>query len=260
VGEGAELLDDDFMSHSWTLDIAGYACPLTDPETILSELACLYQAFRHRAEAYRADARNPHLCRAGCSHCCERGAFFAVTLAEALMLALAVEALAIDQRQQVLQAAQSLLHVQHEVFAQVHGSLDEPGCRDEEVLSKRIGRVSHTGAGCPLLHEHLCSIYESRPFLCRAYGFPTDAYAVETDAVIVVRSVCRLYDGLDLQEMIPGKDLKQRLTDLSTHLGGGRHWGRFTSIEAILARVRRPAVGDTSAVILDNQKPCAGPQ
>jgi Fe-S-cluster containining protein len=106
----------------------------------------------------------------------------------------------------------------------------------------------------------LCSIYDSRPFLCRAYGFPTDAYAIETDEVIVVRSLCHLYDGLDLQEVIPGQELKQQLADLSTRLGGGRHWSRFTSIEAILARVRRPATGDTSAAILDAEKPCAGQQ
>jgi hypothetical protein len=89
----------------------------------------------------------------------------------------------------------------------------------------------------------LCSVYDGRPFLCRAYGFPTDAYAVETDQVIVVRSLCHLYDGLDLHEVIPGNDLKQQLADLSDRLGGGQRWGRFTSIEAILSRVRRPAVG-----------------
>jgi Fe-S-cluster containining protein len=248
------------MNHTWTLDIAGCSCPLTDAENILKELACVYEAFQHRAEAYRAEARNPHLCRASCSHCCERGAFFAVTLAEALMLALAVEALTIEHRQQVLRVAQSLLRLQQEVFAQEHGSPDVPGWRDEEVFSKRISRVSRTGAGCPLLHEHLCSIYESRPFLCRAYGFPTDAYAVETDAVIVVRSLCHLYDGLDLQEVIPGEDLKQQLTEFSNRLGGGRQWGRFTSIEAILARVQRPATGDTSTATLDAEKPGAGPQ
>lgn len=256
---GEEALDH-LMHHPWILDIAGCACPLTDTETILGDLACVYEAFQHRGEAYRADPRNPHLCRARCSHCCERGAFFAVTLAEALMLALAVEALTIDHRQHVWQAAQSLLRLQQEVFAQVHGPPDIPGRRDEEFFSKRIGRVSRTGASCPLLHEQLCSIYESRPFLCRAYGFPTDAYAVETDAVIVVRSLCHLYDGLDLQEVIPGKDLKQQLADLSTRLGGGRQWGRFTSIEAILARVRRPTTGDTSTAPLDAEKPGAGPQ
>jgi hypothetical protein len=227
------------MSQEWTLEIAGCLCPLTAPGTALDGLQQAFAAFQRRADAYQEDPRNPHLCRAGCSHCCEKGAFFAVTLAEAMMVALAVEALPGAHRQQVIHAAQALLRVQHEVFAQVDGPPDEPGRRDEAWFSKRVGQVSRTGASCPLLHQHLCSVYDRRPFLCRAYGFPTDAYAVETDAVIVVRSLCHLYDGLDLHEVIPGKDLKQHLTDLSFHLGGGRHWGRFTSIEAITARVRR---------------------
>jgi hypothetical protein len=83
------------------------------------------------------------------------------------------------------------------VFARVNDPSDVPGCRDEEFFSKRIGRVIRTGANRPLLHQQFCSIYDSRPFLCRAYDFPTDAYAVETDAVIVVRSLCHLYNGLD---------------------------------------------------------------
>jgi hypothetical protein len=253
-------LDDDFMNLQWTLDIAACSCPLTDPETILRQLQCLFDAFQCRTDAYRADPRNPHLCRAGCSHCCERGAFFAVTLAEALMLALAVEALPIDHRQRVLASAQTLLRVQHGVFGRVSGPADVPGRRDEEAFSKRIAQVSRTGAGCPLLHQHLCSIYDRRPFLCRAYGFPTDAYAVATDEVIVVRSLCHLYDGLDLHEVVPGNDLEQQLANLSTRLGGGQHWGRFTSIEAILARVRRPTAGNTAAVVLDAEKPFVGRQ
>jgi Fe-S-cluster containining protein len=231
------------MSQQWLLEIAGCTCPLLEPEAILAELRRVFDAFQRRTEAYRQDPRNPHLCRAGCSHCCERGAFFAVTLVEALMLALAVEALPDDHRQQVLRSSQTLLQLQQEMFAQVDGPPDVPGHRDEEFFSTRISAVSRTGTSCPLLHRHLCSVYDSRPFLCRAYGFPTDAYAVETDEVIVVRSLCHLYDGLDLYEVIPGKDLKQHLADLSDRLAGGQRWGRFTSLEAVLARIHRHTAG-----------------
>jgi Fe-S-cluster containining protein len=229
------------MSPHWTLDIAGCSCRLTEPESILSELQGVFAGFHRRAEAYRRQPRNPHLCRAGCSYCCEKGAFFAVSLVEALMLALGVEALPETQRQQVEHAAHSLLRLQQKMFDEVEGPPDMPGRRDEEWFSKRVSRVSRTGASCPMLHQHLCSVYDNRPFLCRAYGFPTDAYAVETDAVIVVRSLCHLYDGLELHEVIPGHDLKQAIAQLSSRLGGGRDWGRFTSIEAMLARVRRSA-------------------
>ncbi len=227
------------MSTPWTLDIAGCACPLTEPEAVLEELQRVFATFDRRAKAYQQNPHNPHLCRAGCSHCCEKGAFFAVSLAEALLLALGVEALPDTQRQRVQDAAHSLLRLQHELFAQIAGPPDSPGDRDEEWFSKRIGRVSRTGASCPLLHQHLCSVYDNRPFLCRAYGFPTDAYAVETAEVIVVRSLCHLYDDLELHEVIPGRDLKQAVADLSYRLGGRLDWGRFTSIEAMLAKVHR---------------------
>jgi Fe-S-cluster containining protein len=224
---------------SWTLEIAGCCCPLTTPQVLLAELRQLFEVFQQRTAAYRDDPRNPHLCHAGCSACCAHGAFFAVTLGEALLLALGVEALPDAQRQQVLDAAYTLLQLQRRIFAEVDGPPDRPGLRDEELFSKRVGQVSRMGASCPLLQQHLCNIYEQRPFLCRAYGVPTDAYAVESDAVIVVRSLCHLYDGLDLHAIVPGKDLKQRLTDLSYQLGGDKHWGRFTSIEAMLAIVQR---------------------
>jgi Fe-S-cluster containining protein len=231
------------MTPRWTLDIAGCSCALIEPETILCELRQVFAAFQRRTDAYRHKPRNAHLCRAGCSHCCETGAFFAVSLAEALLVALAVEALPTAYQEQVRQAARTLLRRQQAVFEQVNGPTDRPGQRDEAWFSKRISQVSRTGAGCALLALQLCSIYDHRPLLCRAYGFPTDAYAVETDEVIVVRSLCHLYDGLDLQEVIPGQDLKQAVFDLSYRLGGSTHWGRFTSIEAILARVHRPTGG-----------------
>ena len=206
---------------------------------MLDELRQVFDAFQRRVDAYRQDPRNPHLCRAGCSHCCERGAFFAVTLAEALLLALGMEALPEDRQQQSLAASRTLLRLQQEIFVDVDGPPDRPGCRDEELFSRRVSQVSRTGTGCPLLHQQLCSIYDNRPFLCRAYGVPTDAYAVETDEVIVVRSLCHLYDGLDLQAIVSGNDLKSRLAALSRRLAGGRQWGRFTSIEAMLATIQR---------------------
>jgi hypothetical protein len=227
------------MIQHWTLEIAGCSCPLTAPEAVLDELRQVFDAFQGRIDAYRQDPRNPHLCRAGCSHCCERGAFFAVTLAEALLLALGIEALPEARQRQILAASQALLRLQQEIFVGVGGPPDRPGCRDEALFSRRVSQVSRAGAGCPLLHQQLCGVYDSRPFLCRAYGVPTDAYAVETDAVIVVRSLCHLYDGLELQTIVSGNDLKSRLAECSRRLAGGRHWGRFTSIEAMLATIRR---------------------
>ena len=74
--------------------------------------------------------------------------------------------------------------------------------------------------------------------LCRAYGFPVDAYSVQGGNTIVFRSLCVLYEDMQLTDYIRAKDLKDRLAELSHRLGG-RDWGRFTSPEAILSHVEQ---------------------
>jgi hypothetical protein len=75
--------------------------------------------------------------------------------------------------------------------------------------------------------------------LCRAYGFPVDTYAVQGGGAMVFRSLCHLYEGMSLADYLRAGDLREKLADLSRRLGGGRNWGRFTSVEAILSRVER---------------------
>jgi Fe-S-cluster containining protein len=88
-----------------------------------------------------------------------------------------------------------------------------------------------------MLIDDLCSVYDARPMLCRAYGFPVDAYAVESRDTLVFRSLCVLYEGTQLVDYVRAKDLKAQLNELSVRLAGGRDHGRFTSSEAILATV-----------------------
>ena len=89
----------------------------------------------------------------------------------------------------------------------------------------------------PLLDADLCATYAGRPFLCRAYGLPTDAYAVQGEGALAFLSLCRLYDGAELRDYVRAIDLKQRLAALSLELVG-RDVGRFTSLEAITAALR----------------------
>ncbi len=119
----------------------------------------------------------------------------------------------------------------------MEGLPDKPGTRDDAQFSARVTRVSRTGPACPLLEGDLCGVYADRPLLCRAYGFPVDAYAVRSDAAIVFRSLCHLYEGMETLDYVRAEDLKLRVREVSQRLGGGRDWGRFTSAEAILARV-----------------------
>jgi Fe-S-cluster containining protein len=215
------------------LTIAGLRLLLHETEAAQAALEALYADFGRRGAAYASDPSNPHLCAAGCSHCCRSGAFFAVTLVEAWRWAQAVEALPEPLRSRARAEAERLLAVQRAEFepGDVAGRRREPG------FSAQVGRVARTGVACPLLEGDLCSVYDGRPFLCRAYGFPVDAFAVEDAASIAFRSLCHLYAGLELQAYVPARDLRARLEALSRDLAGGRDVGRFTSAEAILARV-----------------------
>ena len=80
------------------LQIAGVNIALRTVESVLGELETVYAEFGTRGAAYAADSSNVHLCFAGCSHCCKRGAFFAVTLVEAVRLVRAIETMPQSQR------------------------------------------------------------------------------------------------------------------------------------------------------------------
>lgn len=218
------------------IDIAGLGIDLHDAESALADLSSLYAEFNARSDAYKSDAANPHLCKAGCSHCCKRGAYFGVTLAEAVAWSAAIDALPADLRSPAHRAAHALIVEQARLFTDNVSPPDIPGERDEPSFSARISRLNRDlGPACPILAADLCAVYESRPMLCRAYGFPVDAYAVRSDSAIVFRSLCQLYDGLSLSDYVRAEDLKDRLRQISRRLGGNREWGRFTSAEAIIA-------------------------
>lgn len=217
------------------LHIAGLTIDLTNVAAALQKLDSLYADFDGRIASYAADASNTVLCRAGCSHCCNSGGFFAVTLVEALRLNRAAAALPEPHRATVMQGARDLLARQSKIFANSPGPPDVPGHRDEATFSARVSAVTRTHPACPLLKADLCSIYEGRPFLCRAYGYATDAYAVESKQTIVFRSLCVLYEGVQLHDYIRAKDLRSNLADVSLSLTGHNDCGRFTLPEAILA-------------------------
>jgi uncharacterized protein len=74
-------------------------------------------------------------CRPGCDSCCRHLSIFAVE-ADALRHALAALSLA------------------------------------EAALLRRRAASADPDAGCPLLHEGLCRLYQARPIICRTHGLP----------------------------------------------------------------------------------------
>ena len=218
--------------------IAGLSIPLHDPDGALRRLEAVYAELAERTAAYVADPANPHLCHAGCSGCCRSGALFAVTLVEAVALTSHLDACPSDRAAQVRQAAGTLHALQQDVFARLPGDPDRPGARTEAEFPTRVAAVNRAAhPACPLLDGDFCGAYEGRPFLCRAYGLPVDAFAVESQGAIAFRSLCRLYEGAALRDYVRARDLRDALRTISQDLAGGRDPGRFTSAEALLARL-----------------------
>jgi hypothetical protein len=215
--------------------MAGLDVALHDVAGVLRELRALYAEFDRRGEAFRATGENPHLCRAGCSHCCKSGAVFAATLAEALPWVMAIAALPPAIREPARADAARLLALQRQVFADGRTPPDAAPRRDDAAFTARLARLNATHPACPLLVDDLCATYADRPLLCRAYGFPVDAYAAARPDALVFRSLCVLYEGKTLTDYVRARDLRDQLDALSARLAGGEPPGRFTSVEIILA-------------------------
>lgn len=229
------------MPDTGYFNIAGLSIPLLEISASLAALAELLGEFDGRCDDFRATGRNPHLCRAGCSHCCRHGAVFAVTVVEAVCWSEAQRALPPDQVRLSAGRAADLLHAQRAVFADGAHPADRPGQRDEAAFSRRVSALNRLHPACPMLFDERCSIYGARPLLCRAYGYPVDAFAVEGGAAMVFRSLCHLYEDMRLCDYVRARDIRERMNELSLRMTGGRNWGRFTSIEATLASLQPDA-------------------
>lgn len=81
-------------------------------------------------------------CGAGCSGCCHH--HLSVFAVEAAVLTEAIQALPEDQQARIRQQATDV--------------------NEKEACGERVA--------CPLLVDNLCSVYESRPLICRTQGLP----------------------------------------------------------------------------------------
>jgi Fe-S-cluster containining protein len=219
------------------IHIAGLAVSLHDVDGVLADLDATYREFAACGDAYARGPANPHLCYSGCSHCCRRGAFFTLTLAEALRVALAVNELDDSHKARILAESDRAHALQRDLFAGEGEVPDVPGQRDEAAFGARLARVATAGLPCPLLEDDHCAVYPARPLTCRAYGYPVDVFAVEEGSTRVFSSLCSLYEGLVLHDYVRARDLGDRLHELSRRLAGGTEHGQFTSAEAILAGI-----------------------
>jgi Fe-S-cluster containining protein len=129
------------------------------------------------------------LCRAGCSGCCHH--HLSVFPVEAASVQSAIASLTDEVQQR--------LHIQAKT-----------------VMEKETNGEM---ASCPLLLENCCSIYESRPLICRTQGLPllyeTDKGAQEVDFCPLNFTTEEALNDLEEQHLVPLDALNLQLAKIN---------------------------------------------
>lgn len=178
-----------------------------------------YQQFIEEVDAL-ADRLSAHyskhlVCRAGCSGCCQH--HLSVFDVEAAVIAAAVSALPGETRRRIEQQA-----------------------REVEEREQRGEAVA-----CPLLVDDHCSIYESRPLICRTQGLPllyeADDGEQEVDFCPLNFTAPEATEDLDEARLVPldALNLKLALINLRYCQENGidqAHIGERHKMSEIIAR------------------------
>lgn len=97
-------------------------------------------------------------CRKGCSACCSQ--MFPISLIEGAVVSRAVQQLPPERRERLRDAARAYLEE-----ARRRGLVFEDG---QDAMLPRTGER----LPCPALQDDACTLYESRPLICRKWGIP----------------------------------------------------------------------------------------
>ena len=98
------------------------------------------------------EEQKPYICcKAGCSHCCEKGQY-PVTKIELAYLLLGFSQLSDEQKTEILNKIQNLK--QEKIKFETENSNSKEGFMYE----------------CPFLQDHKCSVYDYRAIICRTHG------------------------------------------------------------------------------------------
>lgn len=137
-------------------------------------------------------------CRAGCAGCCRSKALFQVTAREWELVRRVLDAWP-EERRQALATLVVARHARDRVeLERLAAAWEQAG------IGARIPVPDTLQDGCPLLGEDdMCTVYEARPLVCRAYG----AFSVTIDERPRVM-ICREY-GPDFLQVLHDADMPE---------------------------------------------------
>ncbi|MEK8023511.1 MAG: YkgJ family cysteine cluster protein [Candidatus Hydrogenedentota bacterium] len=190
----------------------------TKDDESLAKLSVVYDAWTEAETRDRASWPAEFRCPNPCSKCCERSAALPVTAIEAREAARGVAALDPGLRDRIRQRIAALsaristgepAEVATDLIGAVHAAVGRLDAKPQDVEP-----VNLMGP-CPLLENGRCSIYESRPLVCRAYGFAADGEGVYFGCE-VLEPVLRTSGTMNLpslkaaMDLVPGTTVRDR--------------------------------------------------
>lgn len=101
-------------------------------------------------------------CGRGCASCCSQ--MFRITLLDAAILSRAVNQLAPEARARLQSKARQYLKERERLI--------QERARDQDLSDDREVPTTGLRLPCPVLDGNACSLYESRPLVCRKWGIP----------------------------------------------------------------------------------------
>lgn len=178
-------------------DPPGIAAPLFRAARAISEVVSR-EALRREREAGRAPT-----CSEGCAACCQQ--LVPISTVEAVLIAARVAAMPKPERVAVEKRfVEAIRRLEKAGLLDVRApkgrsSMTAPRFDDESPWDTASRRYRELGVVCPLLHQRRCSIYDSRPLICREYVVtsPPDACRdLRSRGVVAVPRPVRMSEAL----------------------------------------------------------------
>ena len=157
------------LGRAVTLEVTVPTAPAT-PRAVLPFGRAIADVVAAIAAEESARAGRPVSCRAGCGACCRQ--LLSLSEAEAHDIAASVAAMPEERRAEVLGRFAALRQKLEE--AGLTAALADMRGRGERELFDLKRAYFRLGLACPFLDDESCSIYESRPLVCRGYLVTND--------------------------------------------------------------------------------------
>lgn len=142
------------------------------PESRAANLIRLYSELDTKVAKHYEESLFPSYCKKGCSYCCYDS--FAISQIEFdLILKKISKHYSQEQIENLFNKALDYIEQIKKEDPVYYQLLESDGTKDQEALIKQVEHASNkkrTSFPCVFLEDGMCSVYDVRPYICRAFG------------------------------------------------------------------------------------------